>query len=31
MAVTNQERVGKAMDALKTGLAQFVSRKFTNY
>lgn len=31
MAVTNQERVGKALDTLKTGLAPFASREFINY
>jgi predicted AAA+ superfamily ATPase len=28
MAITNQERVGKAMDLLRTGLAPFVAREF---
>src|SRR5688572_10980172 len=28
MAMTNQERVGKAMDLLRTGLAPFVEREF---
>src|SRR6516162_7797655 len=28
MAVTNQERVGKAMDLLRAGLAPFVEREF---
>ncbi|WP_439577207.1 hypothetical protein [Elioraea sp.] len=28
MAITNQERVGKAMDLLRAGLAPFVERKF---
>ena len=28
MAITNQERVGKAMDLLRTGLAPFVEREF---
>src|SRR5882672_2892970 len=28
MAITNQERVGKAMDLLRTGLAPFVDREF---
>ena len=31
MAVTNRDRVGSAMDALKTGLAAFVSREFINH
>ena len=31
MAVTNQERVGKAMDLLKNGLAPFASREFINH
>ena len=30
MAVTNHERVGKAMDLLKQGLAPFVDREFKN-
>jgi len=30
MAVTNHERVGKAMDLLKQGLAPFVEREFKN-
>ena len=30
MAITNHERVGKAMDLLKTGLAPFVEREFKN-
>lgn len=30
MAITNQERVGKAMDLLRTGLAPFVEREFKN-
>jgi len=30
MAVSNQERVGKALDQLKAGLAPFVEREFTN-
>src|SRR5438132_745999 len=30
MAITNHERVGKAMDLLKAGLAPFVEREFTN-
>ena len=29
MAITNQERVGKAMDLLRTGLAPFVEREIT--
>ncbi len=28
MAITNQERVGKAMELLKAGLAPFVEREF---
>ena len=28
MAITNQERVGKAMDLLAEGLAPFVEREF---
>ena len=28
MAITNRERVGKAMDLLRTGLAPFVEREF---
>ena len=28
MAITNQERVGKAMDLLRAGLAPFVDREF---
>ena len=28
MAMTNQERVGKAMELLRTGLAPFVEREF---
>jgi hypothetical protein len=28
MALTNQERVGKAMDLLRAGLAPFVEREF---
>ena len=31
MAVTNRDRVGNAMDALKPGLAPFVSREFINH
>ena len=30
MAITNVERVGKALDLLKTGLAPYVEREFTN-
>src|SRR6202162_5085618 len=30
MAITNHERVGKAMDLLKQGLGPFVDREFTN-
>jgi predicted AAA+ superfamily ATPase len=30
MAITNPERVGKAMELLRTGLAPFVEREFTN-
>src|ERR1035437_3368314 len=30
MAITNHERVGKAMDLLKQGLGPFVEREFTN-
>ncbi len=30
MAITNHERVGKAVDLLKAGLAPFVEREFTN-
>src|SRR6266446_2702155 len=30
MAVTNHERVGKALDALKAGLGPFVEREFKN-
>lgn len=30
MAITNQERVGKALELLKTGLAPFVEREFKN-
>src|SRR5690606_31644615 len=30
MAVTNYERVGKAMDLLRKGLAPFVEREFRN-
>ena len=28
MAITNQERVGKAMELLRAGLAPFVEREF---
>jgi hypothetical protein len=28
MAITNQERVGKAMELLRTGLAPFVEHEF---
>ena len=28
MAISNQERVGKALDQLKAGLAPFVEREF---
>lgn len=31
MAVTNRDRVGSAMDALKAGLAPFVSREFIDH
>ena len=31
MALSNYERVGKAMEALKVGLAHFVSREFINH
>src|SRR5437667_6492171 len=30
MAISNQERVGKAMDLLRAGLAPFVEREFKN-
>ena len=30
MAITNQERVGKAMESLKDGLAPFAAREFDN-
>ena len=30
MAITNQERIGKAMDLLRQGLAPFVDREFRN-
>jgi len=28
MAITNHERVGKALDLLKAGLAPFIEREF---
>jgi hypothetical protein len=28
MAITNQERVGKAMELLRTGIAPFIEREF---
>src|SRR5262245_27162224 len=31
MAITNHERIGKALDLLKTGLAPFVEREFKNF
>ena len=31
MAITNRDRVGSAMDALKGGLASFVAREFINH
>ena len=31
MAITNQERVGKAMELLKAGLAPFVEREFKKH
>jgi predicted AAA+ superfamily ATPase len=31
MATTNKDRVGKAMDLLRQGLAPFVDREFTNF
>ena len=31
MAVTNRDRVGSAMDALKAGLVPFISREFINH
>ena len=31
MAITNHERVGKAMDLLKQGLGPFVEREFKSY
>ena len=31
MAITNRDRVGSAMDTLKSGLAPFVSREFINH
>ena len=30
MAITNQERVGKAVDLLRAGLAPYVEREFAN-
>ena len=30
MAITNHERVGKALELLKTGMAPFVEREFQN-
>ena len=30
MAITNHERVGKALELLKAGLAPFVEREFKN-
>ena len=30
MAITNHERVGKAMDLLRAGLGPFVQREFSN-
>ncbi len=30
MAITNHDRVGKAMDLLKKGLGPFVEREFKN-
>jgi hypothetical protein len=30
MAITNHERVGKAMDLLKQGIGPFVEREFRN-
>ena len=30
MAITNNERVGKALDLLKDGLGPFVEREFRN-
>src|SRR5689334_22042589 len=30
MAITNQERIGKAMELLRQGLAPFVEREFTS-
>ena len=30
MAITNHERVGKAMELLKSGLGPFVEREFKN-
>ncbi len=31
MAITNHERVGKALELLKTGLRPFVEREFKKY
>ena len=31
MAIINHERVGKAMESLRVGLAPFVSREFINH
>ena len=31
MAITNRDRVGSAMDTLKSGLTPFVSREFINH
>jgi hypothetical protein len=30
MVITNQERVGKAMELLRAGLAPFIEREFNN-
>ena len=30
MAITNHERVGKALDMLKEGLGPYIEREFTN-
>lgn len=30
MAITNQERVGKALELFRTGLAPYVEREFAN-
>ena len=30
MALTNQQRVGKALDLLREGLADFIQREFQN-